>query len=102
MIRDQRAAIRRVAAFFGKSLTASQIEGLHTHLSIENFKHNPSLNHDDWKELNLQRQNAQSFVRVGQSVGGWQKEYTPTIVKRVEQWIERNLAKTDMRFPQSK
>lgn len=32
-------------------------------------------------------------------INGWQKEYTPELIDRVEKWINDNLAETDMRFP---
>lgn len=44
------------------------------------------------------------FVRNGKTVatpkGGWQREYeSDELIRRVERWIERNLAETDLRFP---
>lgn len=100
MVRDLRTTIRKVAAFLGKTLSDPDIERLHTYLSIENFKHNPSVNQCEMKAVKILSSKEQSFVRNGKStVHGWQTEYTPAIIERVERWMERHLAETDMRFP---
>lgn len=101
MNRDLRAAIRRVAAFLGKTLSVTDIERLHAYLSIENFKNNASVNQGEMKEVRILSDKEQGFVRNGKSVvRGWQKEYTPEIIASVERWMAKNLADTDMRFPE--
>lgn len=100
MIRDLRATIRKVAAFLGKSLTDADVERLNIYLGIDNFKNNPAVNQCEMKAVKILSDKEQSFVRNGKSVvDGWQKEYTPEIIERVERWMERHLAETDMRFP---
>lgn len=53
------------------------------------------------KECRILNPNEEAFVRKGKTnLKGWQKEYTPEIIERVEKWMEINLRETDMRFPE--
>lgn len=102
MIKDLRATIRKVAAFLHKELVAADVERLYTHLSIANFKTNASVNQCELKAVHILSATEEGFVRNGKSVvQGWQKEYTPEIIARVQQWMAENLEQTDMRFPEN-
>lgn len=101
IIQDLRGTIRKVATFLGKSLLHSEIERLYSHLSIENFKNNASVNQCELKAVKILSSNEEGFVRNGKSmILGWQKEYTPDIIERVQQWMAVHLKSTDMRFPE--
>lgn len=84
-----------------KNLTDEEVSTLTSYLSIENFKHNTSVNQIEMKEARICNPNEEAFVRKGETnLKGWQKEYTPEIIERMEKWMEINLKETDMRFPE--
>lgn len=58
-------SIRRVADFLGKKLTQDQIERLCDHLSIENFKKNPSVNSEELRPLGVVAKD-ETFIRKGE------------------------------------
>lgn len=81
-------------------MTEEEVIKLTDYLSIENFRNNPAVNQHELREIKILNSSEQSFVRNGKStLKGWQKEYTPEIVRRVEDWIESNLHDTTLRFP---
>ncbi|XP_068629343.1 sulfotransferase 1C4-like [Battus philenor] len=96
--KDLRAAIKRVADFFGKSFTSEQIEKLCEHLSIENFKNNKSVNYDVMKVVGVFIQDGQSFIRKGKA-GGWRDYFDEEMTQEADRWMEENLRNTDLRFP---
>lgn len=82
-------------------MTDDDIAKLCDYLSIQNFRNNPAVNQHELREIRILNSNEPAFVRNGKSsMDGWQREYTPEIRKRVEAWIEKNLADTTLRFPQ--
>lgn len=82
-------------------MTDEQVRKLADYLNIENFRNNPAVNQHEIREIGILSPSEQSFVRNGKStLIGWQKEYTHEIARRVEKWIEKNLANTTLRFPQ--
>lgn len=81
-------------------MSEEQVAKLTDYLSIENFRNNPAVNQHELRELKILNSTEPSFVRNGKSsLKGWQKEYTPEIIERVEKWVEKNLADTTLRFP---
>lgn len=81
-------------------MNEDQIAKLADYLNIENFRNNPAVNQHELRELRILNSTEPSFVRNGKSTRkGWQKEYTPEIIERVEKWIAKNLADTTLRFP---
>lgn len=83
-------------------MSDEEVSKLATYLSIENFKNNTSVNQVEMKEVRICNPTAEAFVRKGKTnLKGWQKEYTPEIIERMEKWIEINLKNTDMRFPEN-
>lgn len=85
-----------------KNLTDGEVSKLTSYLSIENFKYNTSVNQIEMKEVGICNPTEEAFVRNGKTnLMGWQKEYTPEIIQRMEKWIKTNLRETDMRFPQN-
>lgn len=98
---DLPGTIRKVAKFLNKTLTDEEVEKLTDYLRIENFRNNPAVNQHELREVNILKSNEQGFVRNGKTtVKGWQKEYTPEIAARLEQWMNKNLEQTDFRFPE--
>lgn len=84
-----------------KSLNDEEVNKLASHLSIDNFRNNPSVNQHELREVRILNSSEQSFVRNGKSVlKGWQKEYTPDIAERVEIWINEHLQDTTLKFPE--
>lgn len=98
MRKDYPAAIRRVADFLGKQLTPEQMAALSEHLDIANFRKNPAVNSECLYDLGIMRREEHAFIREGQ-VGGWGGYFTPELEAQADEWIAKNLAKTDMRFP---
>lgn len=100
MNKDLPATIRKVAKFLDKTMTDEEVVKLTSYLSIENFRDNPAVNQHELKEVRICVSKEAAFVRNGKTViNGWQKEYTPDIAARVEKWMNKNLATTDMSFP---
>lgn len=83
-------------------MTDEQVARLTDYLSIENFRHNPSVNQHELRDVKVLSSKEEAFVRNGKTtVKGWQKEYTSEVVERVEAWLDRNLQNTPVRFPQN-
>lgn len=100
MNKDLSGTIRKVATFLGKTMDDDQVAKLNEYLSIDQFRHNPSVNQHELKEVKICVSKEAAFVRNGKSVvNGWQKEYTPEIIAKAQKWINENMSKTDMRFP---
>ncbi|XP_063222855.1 sulfotransferase 1B1-like isoform X2 [Bacillus rossius redtenbacheri] len=98
IVKDMRAAIRRVADFLGTQVTEEQVAALAAHLHIDTFRKNPAIEPNSQRLVGLVNQDAQDFVRKGKT-GGWTEEFTPEIVVEAENWMKENLSKTDLRFP---
>lgn len=86
MNKDLKRAIRSVAEFLGKSLTAQQLDKLEDHLKFENFKNNKSVNISVLRDLGFFNEKGESFVRKGKS-GGWKDYFSEEQVKEVEEWV---------------
>ncbi|CAD0196950.1 unnamed protein product [Chrysodeixis includens] len=95
--KDKPAAIRRIAAFFGKTITEEQVARLSDHLDIKNFKKNKSVNNEELKDSAL-FDPKESFIRKGKS-GGWRDYFDEEMTQQAERWIADNLRDTDLRFP---
>lgn len=96
------ATIKKIADFLGKTLTDEQISRLSDYVNIENFRKNPSVNYQHMYKANHFNSNEEPFIRNGKTTSkGWQKEYTPEIIGRVEIWMKKNLQNTSIRFPQN-
>lgn len=81
-------------------MNEEQVVKLADYLNIVNFRNNPAVNQHELRELRILNSTEPSFVRNGKmTIKGWQKEYTPEIKERVENWMDKNLADTTLRFP---
>lgn len=98
MKRNLPDTIRKTAAFLGKSFSDEQIDTMCTHLDIRNFRHNKSVTCEELKAVGILNSGEQGFVRNGQ-VRGNAEEMTDDIKRRLNEWTERNLNGTDIRFP---
>jgi len=100
-LQDLECAIRKTAAFLGKTLTESDVSTLADHLSFKNMKKNPSVN----LELLLAKKNGPdfvqteelSFIRKGE-VGDWKNYMTPDMASRFDAWTEENIRGTGLSF----
>lgn len=88
-----------VSDFFEKKYTEEDYLRLEDHLDIRNFKNNKSVNSDILKDLGVIKRDEAGFVRNGGN-GGWKSYFTAELNERADRWIERNLAGTDIRFPE--
>lgn len=62
---DLPATVRRVADFYGKTLSEEQIDKLAQHLHFDNFKKNKTVNMEDMKEAGVFRSDG-DFIRKGE------------------------------------
>ena len=67
MLKDTKGAVKRLAAFLGKSLTEEVIDTIVHHVSFDQMKTNPSVNFSTSANFNLE---IVPFIRKGQ-VGDW-------------------------------
>ncbi|XP_037072597.1 sulfotransferase 1C4-like [Pollicipes pollicipes] len=93
---DLKGVIRRVSDFLGKKLSADQMEMLCEHLKFDNFKKNPYVNFDMFKEVGMLSEQ-ESFVRKGKT-GDWKNYFTPEMNARMDVWIQERLQGTDLSF----
>ncbi|XP_028165270.1 uncharacterized protein LOC114356358 [Ostrinia furnacalis] len=96
--KDLPTAVRRVARFLNKNFSDEEVDKLCSHLSIENFKNNKSVNYDVMKELGILIPGEQAFIRKGKA-GGWRDYFDEEMTQQAQQWIDDNLRGTDLRFP---
>ncbi|GLV45842.1 Sulfotransferase 4 [Carabus blaptoides fortunei] len=98
IIRDMPGTIDKVAEFLGKTLTVYQKTELEAHLRFENFQKNTSVNFDNLRDLHVTNEDVPSFIRQGNK-SKKEREYSPELNERVDKWIEENIKKTDIMFP---
>jgi len=96
MKRDLPAALRTISAFLGKPLTEEDINTLADHVSIDNMKKNPAVNHKDRHEKGVFLA-GESFVRSGIS-GGWTKYFSEELEKEFDTWIEQKFKNSGIPF----
>ncbi|XP_055641713.1 sulfotransferase 1E1 isoform X2 [Toxorhynchites rutilus septentrionalis] len=92
------ATINKVANFLDKRLSDADVLNLCEHLSIDNFKNNPSINGAELIDVGILNSSAQGFIRKGQ-VNSSTDELTDSIKQRIKAWTEENLSDTDLKFP---
>jgi hypothetical protein len=100
MTKDLKKCITRVSQFLEVKYTEEQHEELQEHLKIDNFRNNKSVNAELLRDLGIIRSGEGGFVRKGKS-GGWREYFVGELNEEADQWIEENLKKTDLRFPES-
>lgn len=93
---DLRGVIRRVADFLGKKLSDEQMEQLYEHLHFDNFKKNPYVNFDLFRQFGMFSESG-NFVRKGKT-GDWKNHFTPEMDARMNAWMKERLQGTDLTF----
>lgn len=93
-------SIRKIAKFLGKTATDEDVNKLCDHLKIDNFRKAVTV-HKNIPMKGAFNENEQAFVRKGQ-VGEKHEEFTDEMNKFAAEWINKNLATTDLRFPSKK
>nr|CAH0102989.1 unnamed protein product [Daphnia galeata] len=94
MKKDLRGEIVKVAAFLNQSPTDEQLDKITEHLRFDNFEKNESVNNVTGKEL---MNSEGKFIRKGKT-GDWKNHFSPELNNRIDEWIEKNLAGTDLKF----
>lgn len=94
--KDLRAEIVRIAAFLGKTLTDEEITKLKEHLGFDSFAKNEAVNYEFFKEYGIVKPKGH-FIRKG-ITGDWKNHFSPEQNSRLDQWIAKNIAGTDLSF----
>ncbi|XP_043272404.1 sulfotransferase 4A1-like [Venturia canescens] len=92
---DLPGSIRKVAKFLGKNYSDEEFAKLEEHLNIDNFRKNPMVNELPGYE------NVPAFIGAGR-VGGWREIMTPEFEAKIDRWIEHNIERTGIVFPDLK
>jgi len=99
IFQDQIAVIKKTAKFLNKNVTDEQIIGLCEHLKFSKMATNPSVN----MELLLGNRKAEeddpdyNFIRKGK-IGDWTNYMTKDLARRFDQWMEKHLCGTGLKF----
>ena len=88
-----------MAQFLGKTLTRDQVQRLTDHLQFGQFEKNESVNFEDVRKagIGMNKDASTKFIRKGET-GDWKNHFSPELDHQVDEWIERNLAGTDLKF----
>ena len=88
--KDPRAAVRRIAAFLGKEVTAPEVEKIVAHCSFSAMAANPAANYSWWDQLGLRRKDGAQFMRQGRA-GAWQEGMPQDDARQIEALITPQL-----------
>ncbi|XP_023934547.2 luciferin sulfotransferase [Bicyclus anynana] len=83
--KDLPGAVRRVADFFGKTLSDEQVCRLVDHLSFDNFKKNKSVNMESLQQSGVFTIEG-AFVREGKS-GGWREYFDEEMTAQADECV---------------
>jgi len=102
MKKDLKGAIRQVASFLDKRLTAEQVAALEDHLSFSSMKKNPALNLEPIlammeKPCAKEANPDETFIRKG-TVGDWKNYMSEELSAKFDKFTEENLRGTDLVF----
>ncbi|CAH0579489.1 unnamed protein product [Chrysodeixis includens] len=90
---DVSSVIDKICSFLGKEYTAAQKQQLTEHVNFNNMKKKPIAGLPKKEE-----ETEITFFRKGKS-GNWRQYFDEEMTKEAEEYMERNLKDTDMRFP---
>ncbi|XP_017488674.1 PREDICTED: amine sulfotransferase-like [Rhagoletis zephyria] len=94
MKEDLRTVIEEICKFLGKNISEEQMEQMLQHLSFEEMKKNPKVNHCwEFEQLRAKYKNKHedhNFIRRGQA-GGYKDELSADVIGKMDAWIQRNL-----------
>eukprot|EP00111_Clytia_hemisphaerica_P008104 TCONS_00023633-protein len=97
---DLPKVIKRIASFLEVTISDEDVLRLCDHVSFEKMKANPMVNKDEYFEERKKAMNngyAGKFINKGKS-GTWKEYLTDEMVQRFEQWEEKWLKDTDLKF----
>jgi len=94
--KNLRREIDKVCAFLGKTLSEEQLQVLVKHLHFDNFSKNESVNMEFLKEEGFANSGG-NFIRKGKT-GDWKNHFSSELNSRLDEWIEKNLEGTDLKF----
>jgi len=95
LIMDLEGSLKKLSAFLERPLSEEDLPGLMQHLNVKNFKQNDAVNNSHVGAVDPNM--AKNFIRRGQLGGN--PEITPEIADKIDEWTERNLSDTDLKFP---
>ncbi len=109
-----------MSTFLGKPLAEEQLTQLREHLKIDTFSKNASANFEIGKKVGMMHEDQGDFVRKGLrfdfplslllgfyitaflcskgKTGDWKNHISPELNLRLDAWIKKNLAGTDLEF----
>jgi hypothetical protein len=94
------ATIKQMAEFLERDpLDDEQLSTLTNYLHIKNFRKNSAVNFEVHEKIGLLNHGEEAFIRKGKN-GSWKEEFSPDLNRRADKWIQENLKRTDLRFPQ--
>nr|CAH0102991.1 unnamed protein product [Daphnia galeata] len=96
MKKDLRGEIVKVAAFLNQTPSDEQLDKITEHLRFDNFEKNESVNNEIGKKLGWMNPDGK-FIRKGKT-GDWKNHFSPELNNRIDEWIEKNLAGSDLKF----
>ncbi|XP_046448183.1 sulfotransferase 1E1-like [Daphnia pulex] len=96
MKKDLRGEIVKVATFLNQSPTDEQLDKITEHLRFDNFEKNESVNNEAGKKQGWMNPDGK-FIRKGKT-GDWKNHFSPELNSRIDEWIEKNLAGSDLKF----
>ena len=99
MKKNLKSVIGEVSQFLDTHLSEEQVNQLLDHLDIKNFRNNPAVNMEFFKEIGHFHREG-NFIRKGK-VGGWREEFAGSeeAEKDVNDWVEEQLNNYDVEFP---
>ncbi|XP_066581898.1 luciferin sulfotransferase [Prorops nasuta] len=99
MKKNQSEAIRKTAKFLNKSVSEEQISELCEHLKFSKMAANPAVNMEHvLADMRVQVDDPDvKFIRKGK-VGDWRNYMSEELAQRFDEWTEKNLRGTGLKF----
>ncbi|XP_046641045.1 sulfotransferase 1B1-like [Daphnia pulicaria] len=97
MKQDLRAVVERVAAHLNQTVTEEQMVRVLEYLSFKNLASTEAAGKEKVKEMGIINEDAGTFFRKGKT-GDWKNHFSPELNERIDNWIQDNLAGSDLKF----
>ncbi|KAK4329462.1 hypothetical protein Pmani_000219 [Petrolisthes manimaculis] len=94
---NPKKVIKEIADFLEISVSPDDIESIRTCTSFTNMTHNTSVNYQHWKEWGFAHKDKGNFLRKGE-VGNWKSHLNEEQVLMFEEWEQKHLKNTDLKF----
>ena len=122
IFQDLRGEIAKVAKFLNKTLTEEELDKLRDHLKFENLSKNDAVNGEYIRKIDGMMNPNEKLLRKGISLfvfyillyiilskqshrllfpgktGDWKGRFSPELNEKIDRWIEKNLAGSDLKF----